>query len=137
MKKVKYDMAYFGQYSPRPGTAAWRLKDNVSKKEKEGREKYLNEILKKTALENNKKYLGKIIDALVTHSKIKNNTGNLSRESLPKKKNKVIEYFGKMRTMKNVKFESERRNLIGKFVKVKITKANIWNLEARLDSRKR
>ncbi|HBR71476.1 MAG TPA: tRNA (N6-isopentenyl adenosine(37)-C2)-methylthiotransferase MiaB, partial [Candidatus Moranbacteria bacterium] len=48
----------FGQFSPRPGTAAWKMKDDVSKKEKERRMKYLNEILKKTALANNKKYIG-------------------------------------------------------------------------------
>jgi tRNA-2-methylthio-N6-dimethylallyladenosine synthase len=132
MKKVEYDMVYFGQYSPRPGTVAWKLKDNVSKKEKERREKYLNEIIKKTSLENNKKYLGKIVDVLVTHYKSKNNTGNLSRERLPKKNSSVIKYFGKTRTMKNVKFGSNKKNLVGKFVKVKITKANAWNLEGVL-----
>jgi hypothetical protein len=31
--------------------------------------------------------------------------------------------------MKNVKIISSRNNLIGKIIKVKITKANIWNLE--------
>ncbi len=135
MKKVKYDMAYFGQYSPRPGTTAWRLKDNISKKEKEGREKYLNEIIKKTSLGNNKKYLGKIVDILVTHAKSRNNTGNLSRERLPKEKEGIIEYFGRTRTMKNIKFISNKKNLVGKFVKVKIAKANIWNLEGILSQK--
>ena len=38
-------------------------------------------------------------------------------------------YFGRTRTMKNVKVISCNENLIGKIMKVKITKANIWNLE--------
>jgi len=117
MNKVPYDMVYLGQYSPRPGTAAWKLKDDVSKKEKARRERFLNEILKKSAYENNRKYVGKIFEVLV--------------ES---KKNGF--YFGKTRTMKNVKFASKQKKLIGKFLKLEITKANIWNLEARLDSQR-
>lgn len=120
MKKAKFDMVYFGQYSPRPGTAAWKMKDNVSKKEKARREKYLNEILKKTAFENNKKYVGKVFEVLVTEANLPPNRSLASEK---------ITYFGRTRTMKNVKIESKQKNLIGKFVKAKITKANTWNLE--------
>lgn len=110
MKKVEYDMAFFGQYSPRPGTAAWKMKNNVSKTEKARREKYLNEILKKTSLENNKKYVGKFQEILV-------------------EKKKDGFYFGKTRTTKNVKVISKKKNIVGKFKKVKIIHANAWNLE--------
>lgn len=110
MREIKFDMVFFGQFSPRPGTAAWKMKDNVSKKEKERRMKYLNEILKKTALSNNKKYVGKNLEVLV--DQFKNNI-----------------YFGKTRSGKNVKIISNKKNLVGKFVKAKIIKANIWNLE--------
>jgi len=113
MQRVKYDMVYFGQYSPRPGTVACKMKDNVSKKEKERREQYLNEILKKTSFANNKKYVGKILEVLID-----------------KEKNGV--YFGRTRTMKNVRIISERKNLVGKIIKVRITKANVWNLESNL-----
>ncbi|MBU2028352.1 hypothetical protein KJ761_00455, partial [Patescibacteria group bacterium] len=41
-------------------------------------------------------------------------------------------YFGRTRTMKNVKIISDKKNLIGKIIKAKIIKANIWNLEACL-----
>jgi tRNA-2-methylthio-N6-dimethylallyladenosine synthase len=110
MEKIPYDMVFFGQYSPRPGTAAWKMKDTVSKKEKERREKYLNGILAESALKNNKKYVGKVFDVLVETKK----GGN---------------YFGKTRTMKNVKFFSAKNNLIGNFAKVRITKISAWNLE--------
>ena len=115
MKKVKYDMVYFGQFSKRPETVAWKLKDNVSKQEKVRRENYLNEILKKTSFENNQKYLNKTLEVLID-------------------KEKNGSYFGRTRTMKNVKIISNKKNLTGKIVKVKITKANVWNLEGTLSS---
>jgi tRNA-2-methylthio-N6-dimethylallyladenosine synthase len=118
MKKVGYDMVYFGQFSPRPGTVACKMKDDVSKIEKERREIFLNDILKITNYANNKKYTGKVLEILITTKK-----GEA--------------YFGHTRTMKNVKIHltptlslSRRGGLVGKIVKAKITKANIWNLEA-------
>ena len=36
-KKIKFDKAYIAQYSPRPGTAAAKLKDNLTQKEKKRR----------------------------------------------------------------------------------------------------
>lgn len=110
MEKCKFDMVFFGQFSPRPGTVAWKLKDNVSRKEKERREITLNEILKKTTFANNKKYIGKTLEVLI-------------------EKEKDGYYFGKTRTQKNVKIESKKKNLVGKFAKVQVIKANIWNLE--------
>lgn len=113
MQKAGFDMVYFGQFSPRPGTAAWKMRDDVSAAEKERREFVLNEILKKTSLANNKKYIGKKIEILI-------------------EKEKDGFYFGKTRTQKNVKILSKKRMLIGGFAKVKITKANNWNLEGEL-----
>lgn len=113
MEKIKYDLVFFGQFSPRPNTAAWKMKDNILKAEKEKREKYLNEILKKTSFENNKKYENTMQEVLIEEEK----DGY---------------YFGKTRTGKNVKFSSSKKNLVGKFVKIKIIKANVWNLEGTL-----
>jgi len=113
MKKVGYDMIFFGQFSPRPGTVASKMKDNISKVEKIRREKFLNEILKKTAFKNNQQYLGKTLEVLIDFEK----EGS---------------YFGKTRTLKNIKIINAKKNLIGKIIKVKIAKANIWNLEGFL-----
>jgi tRNA-2-methylthio-N6-dimethylallyladenosine synthase len=113
MEKSKFDLAFFGQFSPRPGTVAWKMKDNVPQAEKFRRENFLNDILKKTSLTNNKKYVGKIVVVLV-------------------EKEKAGFFFGKTRTQKNVKVSSEKNIQIGTFVKVKITKANIWNLEGEI-----
>lgn len=123
MEKAKFDLVYFGQFSPRPETAAWKMKDNVSKKEKTRREKFLNEILKKTSFENNKKYINTAQEVLIDRVKFDKSNHAAKKEMV---------YFGKTRSGKNVKVISNKKDLIGKFVKVKITKANIWNLEGEL-----
>ena len=123
--KIKFDMAYIAKYSPRPGTTAAKLKDNVSPKEKERRYKTITGVLKKTALESNEKYAGKEVEVLVE-----------SRKSNVESGNYIL--FGKTRTYKTVKFELPTTyylpptNLIGQFVKVKITNALPWGLKGKL-----
>ncbi len=58
-KEMKFDMAYIAKYSPRPGTAASKLKDDIPLREKERRYQILTEILKETALEKTKNSLEK------------------------------------------------------------------------------
>lgn len=105
---IGFDMAYISEFSPRPGTAAEKMKDNVSKAEKSKRKNELNEILKITALKNNEKLIG-------TKQKV------LVSDML---KGCAV---GKTSGYKTVKFESTK-NLQGKFVNVKITKATSWGL---------
>ena len=107
-EEIKFDMAFISEYSPRPKTVAYKMfKDNVSHKEKESRKNELNEILKKTALENNKKMVGKIVKVL------NGRTGG----------NKPIELTNVKHSMLNIK---------NKFALVKVTKANIWSLKGKL-----
>ncbi len=111
MKEIGYDMAYISQYSPRPGTAAARaFPDDVPKEIKKQREKILTNILKKSALEYNKKFINKKTKVLVDGI----NKGKL---------------FGKNRQFKTVKINSDNKNLIGKFIDVEITTVNFWGLE--------
>ena len=111
-REIKYDMAYIAKYSPRAGTIASKLKDDVSLKEKGRRYKNLTEILKKTALEKNKEYIGKKVEVLVEEE----NDNFL---------------IGKTRSYKTVKIESNK-NKVGEFIKVKITGALPWGLEGNL-----
>ncbi len=113
LKAIKPDMAYIAQYSPRPGTAAAKMKDSVSHQEKERRDKVLTEVLKKTALENNKKYIGKMVEVLPEYER----------------KDWLI---GKTREYKTIKFKPVNKKLIGKFVKVKVTNAIPWGLKGKL-----
>jgi tRNA-2-methylthio-N6-dimethylallyladenosine synthase len=111
-KEIKFDMAYIAQFSPRPGTAAEKMKDDVPKRERERRWKVLTEVLKETALEKNKKFIGKEIEVLPEEYK----DGFL---------------IGKSRHYKTVKFEGDK-NLIGNFVKVKILDALPWGLKGKI-----
>lgn len=107
-RNVKYDMAYINKYSERAGTAAAKLKDNVPIAEKKKRERILTEILKQTALEKNKKYIGKIVEILVDG-----------------------EGSGRTKEYKNVTFKA-KKNLQGRFIKAKIIKVTPWHLEGKL-----
>lgn len=111
-KKVKFDMAYISKYSPRPGTAAFKLKDDVSQNEKKRREEELMKILRKTALKNNKKYIGKTVEVLVEG---RGKDGN---------------FFGKTRSFKNVELRIMNYECnIGEFVNVKIDKVKDFRME--------
>ncbi len=44
-KEIKFNIAYIAKYSPRPGTAAWKMKDDVPLVEKKRREKCLENLL--------------------------------------------------------------------------------------------
>jgi tRNA-2-methylthio-N6-dimethylallyladenosine synthase len=46
-KEIEFNMAYIAKYSPRPGTAAFQLKNNIPLEEKKKREKILRNLLKK------------------------------------------------------------------------------------------
>jgi len=117
LKRIKFDMVYIAQYSPRPGTKAAQMEDNVLRKEKRQREKTLNKILEKTALKNNKKLIGQTLEILVENCQ--NN-----------------QYYGKTKNFKNIKIEKKdlKKSLsLGEFIKVKIIKATAWGLEGILD----
>ncbi|MFA6098268.1 MAG: MiaB/RimO family radical SAM methylthiotransferase [Patescibacteria group bacterium] len=116
MKTVKYDMAYLAQYSPRLGTAAARFfPDDVPKKTKMEREKILNDILAKTALENNKKLIGTTQKVLIDKRGRGKNV-----------------FHGKTEGFKTVEVISTQ-DLIGQFINVKIEKASAWGLAGKLD----
>ncbi len=46
-KELHFDMAYISKFSPRPGTAAAKIKDDIPKEEKERRWNVLNQIILK------------------------------------------------------------------------------------------
>lgn len=117
MHELKFDMAYLGRYSPRYGSAAAKLKDNVSPKEKRRRETALNDILTKTVSSNNKKYLNQ--EMLVLIRETKNGFA-----------------FGKTATFKTVKI-SNKNLKPGDLAQVKITKTLAWGLGGEVASSSR
>ena len=68
-RDIKYDLGYISKYSPRAGTTAAKLKDNISTEEKKRREKVLTDVLKQTALEKNKKLIDTETTVLINEPK--------------------------------------------------------------------
>ena len=116
-RTLKFDLAYVSKYSPRYGTVASKMVDNLTLDEKKLRERELNALLKKTALANNKKYLNKILDVLIEG------------------RNRQGELYGKTRTYKFVTLPGLKKtghSLIGQIVKVKIKKVKEFQLDGEL-----
>ena len=110
----KYDGAYTFIFSPRVGTPAAKLKDDVKLEEKEERLYQLNELINNYSLDSNKKMLDKEV-AVLTEG-YSNKDGML---------------YGYTENNKLVNFKGES-NLIGKIVKVKITSAKSFSLDGEL-----
>ncbi len=117
-KDLQFDMAYTAQYSPRPGTASWKMEDNVSRAEKRRREQILTEILRKSGQKANKAYLRQEIKVLVEG------------------KNRKNKYYGKSSSFKTILFSApadlKPEEIIGNFVMVKIQKIQDFGLEGVL-----
>lgn len=65
ISKCNIEMVYIGKYSPRKGTAAYRLKDTVTLETKKKREKILRDIVNRTRLREHKKLVGEKIPVLM------------------------------------------------------------------------
>ena len=111
----KYDTAFTFIYSPREGTPAAKMKDNVCMEDKKNRLYRLNEVVDKYMLINNEKYVGKILNVLV--------------EGTSKKNEEIVSGYSENNKLVLFKGTSD---LIGKIVQVKITNANKTTLEGEM-----
>lgn len=114
--ELKYDLAYTFIYSPREGTPAAKIEDNISLKEKEERLQRLNALVNKYARENNEKYQDKIVPVLI--------------EGYFDKGGKLMGYTD---TMKLVNVVGGPSN-IGSIVPVRITEVKTWSMEGEVVS---
>ena len=85
----KYDNVYSFIYSPREGTPAAKMKDNVPMEVKKERLQRLNALVNETANKKNQLYKGQILDVLV-EGESKNNPDVLAGYTT---KNKLIAIF--------------------------------------------
>lgn len=117
-KQAAFDMAYIARYSPRSGTAAANLPDNVPMSDKERRFRELTDILFATSSANNEKYVGLTLPVLV--DKVFDKKG--------------LWAAGKTRSYKTVKFplKTAEHCQAGDIVNVRITKALPLGLGAEL-----
>lgn len=110
--ECKFDNAFTFIYSPREGTPAARMEDNIPLEEKQERLQQLNERWNTYALEKNLAYIGKTVRVLVDG---------------PSKKNKDI-YSGYTDTNKLVNFVRKNAEP-GDIVEVRITGAKTFSLD--------
>ena len=115
-RECKFDSAFTFIYSPREGTPAAKMKDDVSLEEKEQRLHELNEVINKYALEENEKLVGKVVPVLI--------------EGESQKDNSMV--AGYTDTMKLVNVKADKSS-IGKIINVKITDAKTWSLDGEID----
>ena len=108
----KYDLAYTFIYSPREGTPAAKMEDDIPLKVKKERLQRLNELVAKYSNENNKSYLNQELIVLCEG---------------PSKKNKKV-FSGYSEENKLVNFTGEKIQA-GDFVKVKITGTKSYTLD--------
>ena len=110
VNKCKYDSAFTFIFSPREGTPASRMNDDVSEEEKNNRLYELNDLVNKYANEANQRYLNKTVKVLI--------------EGIGEKGN----LFGYTDTMKLVNIDGSEDN-IGKIVDVEITDVKTWSMD--------
>lgn len=116
-KKVNYVSAYTFIYSPRRGTPAANLKDDVTYEEKVKRFKELVNALEKDFEKNANDMVGNTYDVLVEGSS---------------KKNKDL-MSGYAFNQKVIHFKGDE-SLVGKIVKVKVTENHVYSLQGELVS---
>lgn len=111
----KYDNAYTFIYSPRAGTPAAKMADNIDKSIKEERLQRLNQLVNYYSLEKNKKYEGKIVKVLI--------------EGHSKKDHEILMGYTDTQKLVNVKGDASN---IGKIVNVLIEEAKTWSLNGKI-----
>ncbi|MGA9348489.1 MAG: tRNA (N6-isopentenyl adenosine(37)-C2)-methylthiotransferase MiaB [Anaerolineae bacterium] len=123
LEETRFDVVHVAAYSPRPGTAASRLPDNVPREEKERRRQIIEELQEDIASEINQQLLGETVEVLVEE----------------KHKGK---WKGRTRTHKLVFFKDAlplspqtlggMKGRRGKLAQVKITWTGPWSMQGEL-----
>ncbi len=114
LEKVRFDAAYIFIYSPRKGTKAAEMEEQIPSDVKKRRIMLVNEIQSKISSEINQQLVGTEQLVLVEG----------------KSKTDANFYTGRTRTNKIIHFAAGE-NLLGKFVNVDITEAKPWTLTGK------
>ncbi|MGO4273893.1 TRAM domain-containing protein, partial [Paenibacillus sp. TAF58] len=114
-EEVGFDFAFTFIYSPREGTPAADMEDNVPMEVKKQRLYRLNELVNKHSKASNESLLGQTVEVLV-EGESKNNADVLA---------------GRTRTNKLIHFTGDK-SLIGQMVEVEVTHAQTWILKGEI-----
>ena len=114
VNNCKYDSAYTFIFSPREGTPAEKMQDDVTLEEKNKRLQMLNNCVNKYALENNENYLGKTVKVLL--------------EDFSDKGDMLMGYTDTMKLVNVI----GNKNYLGKIVDVEITDVKTWSMDGKI-----
>jgi len=114
-REVGFDTAYTFIYSPREGTPAANMEDNIPMEVKKERLQRLNALVNELAVQKNLALQDQIVEVLVEGESKKNSEILAGYTS----KNKLVNFKGP-------------KSAVGKIVKVKITQAKTWSLDGEM-----
>lgn len=117
MKRLEYDSAYTFIYSPRTGTPAAKISNQISQEVKKERLSRLIELQNEISKKKNAAYKNREVEVLI--------------EGPSKNKHEIMS--GRTRTNKLVNFAASP-NLVGQLVKVRIINTRSWTLEGKVEN---
>lgn len=112
--ELRFDVVHAAIYSPRPGTAASRMEDDVPVEEKRERLRLVEELQEQVALARHRELVGREVEVLI------------ERRSKGK-------WEGRTRTDKLVFFAHDA-DLRGRLATVKVERASAWSVQGALAS---
>ena len=115
-KEAAFDMAFIFKYSPRSGTPAAELEDNVPQSVKDDRNQVLLRLLEQQSLRRNNSLVGTVQEILVEG---------------PARKGDGM-YMGRTRGFRKVIFPGSER-LVGELVPVRIDESSVTTLKGQLE----
>ena len=115
VNECQFDSAYTFIFSPRVGTPAAKMEDNITLDEKNERLQRLNTLINEYSKKANDKYLNKVVPVLIE--------GYSEKDS-----NKLMGYTD---TMKLVNISGNEDN-IGKIVNVQIKEIKTWSMDGEI-----
>jgi tRNA-2-methylthio-N6-dimethylallyladenosine synthase len=113
LTELRFDMVHVAAYSPRAGTPAEHLPDDVPPEEKERRRKAVDDLQQQIVGEINARLLGQNVEVLV--------------EGRHKGK-----WRGRTRTNKLVFFDVNGKDWTGQLVQVRITRTGPWSMQGAI-----
>lgn len=116
LKRCQYDMAYTFMYSPRTGTPAAKMEDQISQEEKSSRLQRLMDVQNVYSLARNMAMENHVYDVIVEGPT----------------KNDENHWFGRTRGNKMIIWEYDGSTAIGDTVPVMVDKGQTWVLKGHL-----
>jgi tRNA-2-methylthio-N6-dimethylallyladenosine synthase len=115
VNEIGFDLAFTFNYSPRSGTPAAEMEDNVPELVKKARLQRLNNAMNELSKKSNEKLRGQLVEVMV-EGESKNNPDVLAGRT---RTNKLVHFIGS-------------KDLIGQEVTVKVTEAQTWIIKGEI-----